>query len=75
MAAIPGDSPFRSTRSAWALYAILALLFGVYLGINQLVDLRGRPDIAAWKPLVWEVSSVIVIFICWCLWRREEVEE
>src|SRR5882757_11184114 len=62
MAAIPSDSPFRSTRSGWVLYAILALLFGVYLGINQLVDLRGRPDVAAWKPLVWEISSVIVIF-------------
>jgi sensor histidine kinase YesM len=44
------------------LYAILALLFGVYLGINQIVDLRGRADIEPWKPLVWELSSVIVIF-------------
>jgi two-component system, LytTR family, sensor kinase len=62
MAAIPNDSPLRPTRSGWVLYAILALLFGVYLGINQIVDLRDRPDIATWKPLVWEVSSVVVIF-------------
>jgi two-component system, LytTR family, sensor kinase len=62
MAAIPNDSPFRTTRSAWALYAVLALLFGVYLGINQIVDLRGHMEVAAWKPLVWEISSVIVIF-------------
>jgi two-component system, LytTR family, sensor kinase len=26
------------------------------------VDLRGHVEIAAWKPLVWELSSVIVIF-------------
>jgi signal transduction histidine kinase len=62
MAAIPNNSPFRPTRSGWVLYAILALLFGVYLGINQIVDLRGHMVIAAWKPLVWELSSVIVIF-------------
>jgi two-component system LytT family sensor kinase len=62
MAAIPNDSPLRTPRSRWVLYAILALLYGVYLGINQIIDLRGRPDIAAWKPLVWEVSSVVVIF-------------
>ena len=49
-------------RSGWILYAVLGLLFGVYLGINQIVDLRGHVEVAAWKPLVWEISSVIVIF-------------
>jgi two-component system, LytTR family, sensor kinase len=49
-------------RSGWALYAVLAVLFGLYLGINQIIDLRGHMVVAAWKPLVWEVSSVIVIF-------------
>jgi two-component system, LytTR family, sensor kinase len=49
-------------RSGWVLYALLGLLFGVYLGINQIVDLRGHVEVAAWKPLVWEISSVIVIF-------------
>jgi two-component system LytT family sensor kinase len=63
MAAIPDHSPLRPTRTGWVLYAILALLYGVYLGINQIIDLRGRPDIAAWKPLVWEISSIIVIFV------------
>jgi len=62
MAAASDDSPLPVSRSSWALYAILALLFGVYLGINQIVDLRGHVEIAAWKPLVWEISSVIVIF-------------
>jgi two-component system LytT family sensor kinase len=63
VAAIPNDSPLRPTRSGWVLYAVLALLFGVYLGINQIVDLRGHIEIAAWKPLVWEISSVVVIFV------------
>ncbi|HSZ09670.1 MAG TPA: histidine kinase [Steroidobacteraceae bacterium] len=62
MAAIPNDSPLRTTGSRWVLYAVLVLLFGVYLGINSIVGLRGRPDIAAWKPLVWEISSAIIIF-------------
>jgi two-component system, LytTR family, sensor kinase len=62
MAAIPNDSPLRTTPSRWALYVVLVLLFGVYLGINQIIGLRSRPDIAAWKPLVWEISSAIIIF-------------
>lgn len=49
-------------RSGWVLYSILAVLFGVYLGVNQIVNLRGRTDIEPWKPLVWELSSAIVIF-------------
>jgi two-component system, LytTR family, sensor kinase len=61
MAAIPNDSRLRTTGSRWALYAVLVLLFGVYLGINQIVGLR-RENIAAWKPLVWEISSAIVVF-------------
>jgi two-component system LytT family sensor kinase len=63
MAALPEDSPaIRIGRSGWLLYAVLGLLFGVYLGINQIVDLQGRANYAPWKPLVWEISSVIVIF-------------
>jgi two-component system, LytTR family, sensor kinase len=61
MAATPYEAPIRG-RTGWALYALVALVFGVYLGINQLVDLRGHLQIEAWKPLVWEISSVIVIF-------------
>ena len=63
MASLPEDSPaIRIGRSGWVLYAILGLLFGVYLGINQIVDLQGRASYAPWKPLVWEISSAIVIF-------------
>jgi len=61
MAATPYEGPIRG-RTGWALYVLVALVFGVYLGINQLVDLRGHLQIEAWKPLVWEISSVIVIF-------------
>ena len=51
----------RAARSGWVLYAVLALLFGLYLGINSMVGLRGT-GIAGWKPMVWELSSVVVIF-------------
>jgi two-component system, LytTR family, sensor kinase len=60
---LPEDaSAIRIGRTGWLLYAVLGLLFGVYLGINQIVDLQGRANFAPWKPLVWEISSVIVIF-------------
>jgi two-component system, LytTR family, sensor kinase len=61
-AAIPSEIPIRSTRRQWVLYAVLALLFGLYQGFNQIVGLRNNSSFAAWKPLVWELSSVIVIF-------------
>jgi len=51
----------RVLRSGWVIYALLALLLGLYLGINSMVGLRGA-GIAAWKPFVWEITSVIVIF-------------
>ena len=62
MAATLDDTPIRVGRAGWALYVILGLLLGVYLGINQIVYLRDNINIAAWKPLIWELSSVIVIF-------------
>jgi two-component system LytT family sensor kinase len=61
MAATSIASRPRAARSGWVLYAILALLFGLYEGINALVGLRGS-GIAGWKPMVWELSSVVVIF-------------
>ena len=51
----------RAARSGRVIYAVLAVLFGLYLGINSLVGLRGS-NIAGWKPIVWELSSVLVIF-------------
>lgn len=51
----------RAARSTRLFYAVLALLFGLYMGINSMVGLRGT-GIAAWKPMVWELTSIIVIF-------------
>jgi two-component system LytT family sensor kinase len=51
----------RVIRSGRVIYVVLALLFGLYQGINAMVGLRGT-GIAAWKPMVWELSSVVVIF-------------
>jgi signal transduction histidine kinase len=50
-----------TARTGWVFYAVLALLFGLYQGINQMVGLRGM-GIATWKPFIWEISSVMVIF-------------
>ncbi len=61
MAASVSAIRVRTARSGWLLYAVLALLFGLYEGINQMVGLRGT-SIPGWKPLVWEISSVVVIF-------------
>jgi two-component system, LytTR family, sensor kinase len=56
------DSAVRSwLRPALPVYFALALLFGAYMGLNQLIDLRSA-KLAAWKPFVWESSSVLVIF-------------
>lgn len=60
MAATLDDDRIRVGRAGWALYVVLGLLLGVYLGINQIIDQRGKVE--DWKPMVWEISSVIVIF-------------
>jgi sensor histidine kinase YesM len=51
----------RVIRSGRVIYVVLALLFGLYQGINAMVGLRGT-GVAGWKPMVWELSSVVVIF-------------
>jgi hypothetical protein len=60
MAATLDHARIRVGRAGWALYVVLGLLLGVYLGINQIIDLGGKVE--DWKPMVWEISSVIVIF-------------
>ena len=61
MAASSSVSRPRGARSGWVFYAALAVLFGLYEGINQVVGLRGT-GIPGWKPMVWEITSVVVIF-------------
>jgi two-component system LytT family sensor kinase len=53
----------RWLRLGWPLYALFALLLGVYEGLNQLVGMRSmHPQIAVWKPFALELSSIVVIF-------------
>jgi signal transduction histidine kinase len=61
MAASSSAGRPRAARPGWVFYAALAVLFGLYEGINQVVGLRGT-GIPGWKPMVWEITSVIVIF-------------
>jgi sensor histidine kinase YesM len=51
----------RRFKPGWILYVVIALLFGVYMGVNQFLDI-GDNHFAAWKPFTWEISSVVVIF-------------
>jgi len=52
----------RWLRPGRPLYVLLAVLFGLYLGFNQMIALRrGQPDFPLWKPMVWELSSIAVI--------------
>jgi two-component system LytT family sensor kinase len=55
-------TPIRSSRTVWAIYIACGLLFGVYLGINQIIGMAGEKGMATWKPLVWELSSAPVVF-------------
>jgi two-component system LytT family sensor kinase len=63
----------RWLRLGWPLYVLFAVLFGIYEGLNQAVGLRAtRPQFETWKPFVWELSSVVVIFaLIPLIWRLE----
>jgi two-component system, LytTR family, sensor kinase len=52
----------RISTPGWFLYAIIGVLLGVYLGVNQIIGFGENSHFAAWKPLTWELSSVAVIF-------------
>ena len=45
-------------RTNWPLYAVLAVLIGIYLGVNQMIDNSHLPP---WKPFLWEMSSAIIV--------------
>ena len=51
----------RWLQSRWPIFITLAILFGLYHGLNHLIELRSGPPIEAWKPFVWELSSILVI--------------
>ncbi len=69
-----GPTPGRRwLRLGWPLYVLVGLLLGIYEGLNQAVGLRtARPQYATWKPFVWELSSVVVVFaLIPLIWRLE----
>jgi two-component system LytT family sensor kinase len=55
-------APIRPNRTGWAIYIACGLLYGLYLGLNQLIGMADDTQIATWKPFVWELSSVTVVF-------------
>ncbi len=53
---------WRWLKPGWPLYLLLSVLFGLYQGVNQTIGLHNAHSrFAAWKPFVWEMSSVLVI--------------
>ena len=48
-------------RNLWPFYVPLVLLLGAYMGVNEFIDVRSVAAIAAWKPFIWDMTSVVVI--------------
>jgi len=62
ISAATAQAPPRAPAPWWAGYAGCVLGLGFYQGANQLINLRRvQSPVEAWKPFVWELSSVIVI--------------
>lgn len=66
-AAIPMSDASRPKRALfrrvpnWLVYVACWLLVGVYQGLNAIIG--EGPDVAAWKPFVWEMSSVVIVLL------------
>jgi hypothetical protein len=45
----------------WLVYAACWLLVGVYQGLNA--SIGAGPNVATWKPFVWELSSALIIML------------
>jgi signal transduction histidine kinase len=44
------------------VYVAAVLAMGAYLGLNQLIGLRSSGStLAGWKPLLWELSSAVIV--------------
>ncbi|MEO7433432.1 MAG: histidine kinase [Dokdonella sp.] len=49
---------------AWIGYVGAWLAMGLWLGVNQIIGARNDGStIAAWEPLTWELSSVVVLAV------------
>jgi hypothetical protein len=54
----------RWLRPGWPLYITGVTLLGLWQGLNALINIRSlSEDVAAWKPFLWETSSVLVILV------------
>ena len=51
----------RWLQPGWPLFIALFVLLGLWQGLNQLIGMGPNSQNAAWKPFVWELSSVLVI--------------
>src|SRR5262245_59744171 len=53
----------RWLRTGWPLYITAVTALGLWQGLNALINMRsvGVYVVAAWKPYLWETSSVLVI--------------
>jgi two-component system LytT family sensor kinase len=52
----------RTRLVAWIGYACAWLAMGLWLGVNEIIGARNRgSSVAAWEPLTWELSSVVVM--------------
>jgi two-component system, LytTR family, sensor kinase len=49
------------TRAWWPRYLAGMLFLGAYLGLNSYINVVRSAYIPAWKPFLWELSSVVVI--------------
>src|SRR6476620_10788102 len=58
----PGSSLMRWLRPGWPLYIIGVTALGLWQGLNALINLRSMGShVQAWKPFLWETSSVLII--------------
>lgn len=57
----------------WFAYACAWLTLGLWLGVNAIIGRRnGGMPIAAWEPLTWELSSVVLMAVLAVLVYRYE---
>src|ERR1700733_8130021 len=49
------------SRKFWPVDVLVVLVLGAYQGLNELIPLRSIPGLAAWKPFIWDMTSVVVI--------------
>ena len=53
----------RWLRPGWPLYIAGVTALGLWQGLNALINMRSMNlnGVQAWKPFLWETSSVLII--------------